>query len=270
MPNSLHGSVETLHDELSIETSSTSEYETASAGTSGYWTPTSGAFDYEAPDLPPTPSPPQTPGPWTMPSLDEFPSAPQTPEPRQAAGTEETSSAPGRNWLSRNLLAWYNFCRGKPPAALQTPGFARQVYEEQRLFHGTSKSGALSIRENGFRHDLRTAMTEVHETSHHYLTGDKNIASNFASLHGQNRALIRTLGAHTNQHASFERDTYMSDPTAVRSQADIKPKHILGSKNSRPGADAGVFQRRLRSKGVYVTRRTAGRVLREVQSDDES
>ncbi|CDG82318.1 hypothetical protein GJA_1680 [Janthinobacterium agaricidamnosum NBRC 102515 = DSM 9628] len=146
---------------------------------------------------------------------------------------------------------------------------ARAVYEKERLFHGTDKNSAASIRQNGFRAADKTAFTEVGTKPTHYFTGDKKVAASFAQINGRGAALVRTMGAHTNKHTTFERDSYMSDRTAVHTKDDVAPKHVLGSKRSAPGKDAEVFQRRLKDQGVKVDLKTAGELLRDVQSDDE-
>ncbi|NWB92640.1 hypothetical protein [Pseudomonas agarici] len=147
---------------------------------------------------------------------------------------------------------------------------ARAVYENERRFHGTDAHSASSIKNDGFKSGKKTAYTDADATPHHFITGDKNVARSFASTHGLQAALIRTLGAHTNKHAKFERDPFMRDPTTLRTKYDIKPKHVLGGKGRASGDNAEVFRKRLDDAGIKVGKSEAKRLLNEVESDSDN
>lgn len=80
-------------------------------------------------------------------------------------------------------------------------------------------------------------------------------------------ALVRTIGVGNNFH--LEQDPYTGAP-ALRTRDSIPAAHVLGSKHSQPGADAGVFRDEMRKAGHDVSSEQAGRLLREVQSDSDN
>ncbi len=157
--------------------------------------------------------------------------------------------------------------------------FAKDVYRRNRYFHGTSEDAKESIGENGFAFNLKTpgATAKVgvgpgpirdSAEKHHHVTERDTVAENYALMHS-NPAMVRVICRP--QDLGLVRD-----PGSERSQdawattKDIPPKYVVGSKRQPPGADAEVFQNLLSRVGVdNVTRKQAGKLLREVQSDSE-
>jgi hypothetical protein len=149
---------------------------------------------------------------------------------------------------------------------------AKKVYQDERKFHGTDRESKASITANGFRMSKKTNANVWDTDKFHYLAPQKMTAALYAKP--EHPAIVRTIGAHTNKHRASSFEAATTDPAAynewIRTPKDIKSKHILGSKRSPPGANAEVFHDRLKRAGVEkIDTATAGRLLREVQSDSE-
>ncbi|VVD59149.1 hypothetical protein [Pandoraea anhela] len=148
---------------------------------------------------------------------------------------------------------------------------AKKVYKEERKFHGTDSKGKASIRSDGFQMSKKDNTNAWATDKRHYLAPQKMTAMLYAKQ--EDPAIVRTLGAHTNKNraSSFEAST--NEPGAyvewIRTSKDIKAKHVLGSKRSAAGPDAEVFRERMERAGHKIDTATAGRLLRDVQSDSE-
>ncbi|MGC5833770.1 hypothetical protein [Ralstonia pseudosolanacearum] len=161
--------------------------------------------------------------------------------------------------------------------------FARRVYEDSTLWHGTKREHVPSIRKNGFQKErksdgateggggnfmMRFSSGGISASSeHHYLSSSRQMAKDFAMYADPDRpALVRTIGVANNFH--LEKDPYSEGP-ALRTRDSIPPAHVLGSKSSPAGANAKVFRDEMQKAGHDVSTKQAGQLLREVQSDSE-
>lgn len=163
--------------------------------------------------------------------------------------------------------------------------FARRVYEDSVLWHGTKREHVPSIRKHGFTTERKAAgATEggtgdflmrfstagvTASSEHHYFTSSRDMAKDFAMYADADRpALVRTIGVGHPRFA-LEQDPYTDGP-ALRTRASVPPAHVLGSKHTPAGANAKVFRDEMRNAGHDVSTEQAGRLLREVQSDSDN
>jgi len=174
--------------------------------------------------------------------------------------------------------------RSRPDAALSgLVPFAKRVYEDGVLWHGTKREHVPSIRKHGFSAKHKTAgATEggagdfmmkfssggVQASSeHHYFSSSRDMAKDFAMFADTERpALVRTIGVAN--RVALEQDPYTDGP-ALRTRDSVPPSHVLGSKHSPAGANAKVFRDEMRKAGHDVSTEQAGHLLREVQSDSD-
>lgn len=162
---------------------------------------------------------------------------------------------------------------------------AKKVYDDSVLWHGTAREHVSSLRRNGFQKELKGSGATSGgaenflmsfssggisaSSEHHYLSSSRDTAKHFA-MHTDSYqpALVRTIGVRNN--FPLEQDLYTDDPAALRTLSSIPAAHVLGAKNSDPGADAKVFRDEMRMAGHDVSTEQAGHLLREVQSDSDS
>ena len=210
-------------------------------------------------------TPPETPG-------------PSRPSMRRPTSQALVSDAQGRLVVVSNRP-------GAPKEAaegtdgLDTPTLesAREVYEENRLYHGTGARSKSSIQENGFRHEHKVDGGSAaaisagsiesqgkHKPSYHYLTTEKRRADRYAlAAESDSPAIVRTIGVR--------HDLPLEHIMGVdRTSSDIPPEYVVGLKRSNPGPESAIFQKALKRANINVSLQEAGQLLRKVQSDSES
>ncbi len=154
---------------------------------------------------------------------------------------------------------------------------ASEVYRASVSYHATDEASKQSIRRHGFQRALKTkgateqsGFPDPDSSQYHYLTASRDRAKAFADQHlsGHPPAIVRVLGAG---HAfPIESDPQSANSfEGFRTDSDIGPHLVLGSKHGPPAEDAEGFRQQLSQAGVQVDRVRAGELLREVQSDSE-
>ncbi|NRF72177.1 hypothetical protein HLB44_34855 [Aquincola sp. S2] len=137
---------------------------------------------------------------------------------------------------------------------------ARQIYQDSRQYHGTSKGNKAYIQEAGIAGASERGTMHAVRSTNRTLTSDKLMAKQIARLgsFGDTPALVRTIGVPLERPEPFFQTTHA-----------VEPGQVLGSKNSEPGTDAQAFQAELARSRVHVPIDVAGQMLRNVQSDSE-
>jgi hypothetical protein len=177
---------------------------------------------------------------------------------------------------------------------------ARRVYDQHRMYHGTIEPSEKSLVENGFDISRKAdgaakafgkSNLASTATDYHYLTSNKRMAGGYAEMASQGHfwshmekngidreyespkpALVRVLVDRSKISLENDKDTANGSAAydaSFRTKDNIPPANILGSKRSKPGEDAKVYQGLLNQAGLEVSEKKAGKLLRRVQSDSD-
>lgn len=176
---------------------------------------------------------------------------------------------------------------------------ARNVYQDNRYYHGTSENAKMSIKGEGFKIGLKgTGATqsyidqktmkpgssarvpkskalqhlEDNATKNHYVTNDKAVAVEMASRTLGDPALVRVLGRKSDMKLKADPDSVkpgsdVRDATSFATPKDIRRRHVLGTSGKASVENADTFRKLLRSdQGLNVSRDQAMHLLTRVQS----
>lgn len=193
-----------------------------------------------------------------------------------------TSSVPGGAVAARNVGRG-SVMRSLSPAHQQ---IARDTYQANRLYHGTSAAGKASIQQHGFDIDRKAggatetipdaegtpfAMTAA---AHNYLTGNRDTAKAYAVTSREKPpALVRAMMDPVEAGLETDSDSESVD-LAVRTSKSIPAGNVLQSKNRGDHSlSTGANQRyheQLGNAGLHVSAEKAKDILADAQSDSDS
>lgn len=210
-----------------------------------------------------------------------------------AAPAATTASAPaplppGTSSVPGGAVAPHNAGRGSVLRSLSPASqrIARETYESNRLFHGSSASGKESIQQHGF--DISRKAGGATETvpgaagtpfamtaaAHNYLTGNRDTAKAYAVTSREKPpALVRAMMDPVEAGLETDSDSESVD-LAVRTSRSIPAGNVLQSKtrgdHSLSGAANQRYHQQLGNAGVHVSAEQAKDLLADVQSDSDS
>jgi hypothetical protein len=206
-------------------------------------------------------------------------------------------SRPPYNTLRTDVPCSDETCRQGPGGSVDTMRvFARAIYDELRIYHGTAKGSKAGIREHGFQRRLKVAGAtanslvgreyalveptftasraegfEAAAATHHYFSRDKKSALHFAKLVAPDApALVRVIGTESQLGLHLDPDSCDSDH--YRTGLDIPAGQVLGSRRKgNPGSPVELFRTRLAARtAAPVSHGNAAYWLHDAQSDSES
>ncbi|UIF89325.1 hypothetical protein KAF44_30685 (plasmid) [Cupriavidus necator] len=141
--------------------------------------------------------------------------------------------------------------------------FAKRVYQESVLWHGTKREHVSSLRRNGFVNERKgsgatdggsanflmnfSSSGVTASGEHHYLSSDREMAKEFAMFADADQpAVVRTIGVGNNFH--LEEDPYTGDPARPRhGRASARLAELLQHNTTR---EVPVQRRRGTGKAV--------------------
>ncbi|MEX3816303.1 hypothetical protein AB3X96_39890 [Paraburkholderia sp. BR13439] len=164
---------------------------------------------------------------------------------------------------------------------------AERAYKQARKYHGTCPSSAKSIKEYGFDVDRKSSgATDAYLRRYgeqsmpkkrlkrarqgHYLTGDKEVARQYAGANDGKKAIVRVLIPDASNFDMQPDPDSKSSGHAYRATKSIPPEYVLQSHRDYDfGYNAQVFQEALKNERVDVPEELAAWLLAQVQSDSE-
>jgi hypothetical protein len=212
-------------------------------------------------------------------------------EEQQVEGANPSQADPKMVSHQTSKESWDN--SQEEPERAELMERVKGIYDENRLYHGTTLAAKESIRESGFDknrkvsgafeggleffNDSPEVMEELSNNTqqNHHFSSDKETSRLYAGLAAKGAsiapAMVRTLGIRHDFSLENDQDAGDSDQVAVawRTPSDIPRNYIIGSKKSDSGEDAAIFQRELQRANIVLPESKAGQLLREVQSDSD-